>query len=183
MPDYRRVKIRGGTYFFTLVTNQRFPIFLNKIAIDLFLDAQQHVRNFHPFIIVAFCILPDHIHLLWEMPNNDSDYSLRIGEIKKMFSKGYINKYGHPVAITPIQKKRGESGIWQRRFWEHYIRDENDLIKHIDYIHYNPVKHGLVTQAKDWTGSSFFSYVRTGYYDKDWGLGEMFRLDSRYFGE
>jgi putative transposase len=135
------------------------------------------------FTVIGFCILPDHIHLLWEMPINDANYSLRIGEIKKRFSKKYINKFGVPIAINPTQRKRGEAGIWQRRFWEHFIRDENDLNKHIEYIHYNPVKHGLVNQAKEWEGSSFHDYVRKGFYDEDWGQGEMKEDDSRHFGE
>ena len=183
MPDYRRVKIKGGTYFFTLVTNQRFPVFSNNKANNLFMEAQQHVGSIHPFTAVAFCILPDHIHLLWEMPINDADYSLRIGEIKKWFSKRYINKFGNPVPLSPIQRKRGEAGIWQRRFWEHTILNEEDLNRAINYIHYNPVKHGLVNQVKDWVGSSFYEYVRNQYYDEDWGQGEAKGNASRYFGE
>ena len=183
MPDYRRVKIKGGTYFFTLVTNQRYQIFHNNNAIGLFLDAQQHVRNLHPFTIIAFCILPDHIHFLWEMPLYDADYSLRIGEIKKRFSKCYIAKYGNPFPINTNQQKRGESGIWQRRFWEHTIRDEGDLNRHIDYIHYNPVKHGLVKQVKTWPNSSFFDYVNLGLYDEDWGQYDSQNIDTCHFGE
>ena len=183
MPDYRRVKIQGGTYFFTLVTNHRYPIFTNINVTNLFLDAQQHIRNFRPFNLVAFCILPDHIHLLWEMPTNDADYSLRIGEIKKRFSRKYIHKHGNAVVKNPTQIKRGESGIWQRRFWEHYIRDEQDLARHIDYIHYNPVKHGLVNQVKYWAGSSFLDFVNKAYYDENWGPDEASAYDSRYFGE
>ena len=183
MPNYRRVKIEGGTYFFTLVTNHRKQIFLLDEANDLFLEALNHVRNLHPFNLVAYCILPEHIHLLWELPDGDNNYSLRISEIKKRFSKHFIGKYGNPNFSTSSQRKRGETGIWQRRFWEHYIRDEEDLNRHIDYIHYNPVKHGLVDQVKDWPASSFFDYVEQEIYDKTWGHKEVLTFESQVFGE
>jgi putative transposase len=183
MPNYRRIKIRGGTYFFTLVTNKRQQIFLSPEARSLFIGSMNHVRQHHPFSIEAYCILPDHIHLLWLMPNDDNNYSVRIAEIKKYFSKQYIDAIGVSSVKTDSQTKRGESGIWQRRFWEHFIRDESDLNKHIDYIHYNPVKHGLVKSVEDWPSSSFFDYVQSGFYDLDWG--ENFDLEDNEinFGE
>jgi putative transposase len=183
MSNYRRVNIQGGTYFFTIVTNQRKHLFLNDIAIDLFLEALFHVKNYHPFFNLAYCILPDHIHFLWEMPFNDANYSIQIGEIKKRFSKHYIAEYGMPNIISQSQRNRGETGIWQRRFWEHYIRDEDDLKRHINYIHYNPVNHGLVDRVNEWSASSFFDYVDQGYYDFDWGQGELRKFDSHLFGE
>ena len=169
MPNYRRVRIYGGTYFFTLTTFKRREIFLKSDARTIFLEAIKHVMEFHPFSNEAYCILPDHIHLLWRMPEDDADYSLRISEIKKRFSMSFQAKYPYIVIRDESQLKRKESGVWQRRFWEHYIRDENDLRNHIDYIHYNPVKHGLVRQVKDWPSSSFFDYVRLGHYEVDWG--------------
>jgi putative transposase len=183
MPNFRRVRIKGGTYFFTLVTNQRKCLFLLDRANDLFLEALQYVRSHHHFSILAYCILPDHIHMLWKMPINDADYSLRIGEIKKRFSKNYIIEFGNPHTLSSTQQKRGETGIWQKRFWEHYIRNEEDLNRHIDYIHYNPIKHGLVNQIKDWSASSFFDYVNQGYYDSDWGQIVGRNFGSHIYGE
>jgi len=183
MPNYRRVKIAGGTYFFTLVTNQRNNIFLLDKTVDLFLEALNHVKNLHPFNLVAYCILPDHIHLLWDLPDGDDNFSLRISEIKKRFSKHFIAEYGNQNSISTTQRKRGETGIWQRRFWEHYIRDEEDLNRHIDYIHYNPVKHGLVNRAYDWHSSSFSEYIMKGYYGDDWGVVENSEKDFHTFGE
>jgi putative transposase len=183
MPDYRRVKIQGGTYFFTIVTHQRKQLFLHAKAPDLFLESLNHVNKFHPFSSLAYCILPDHIHLLWKMPVNDAEYSTRISEIKKKFSKYFIAEYGTSNFINQSQKNRGETGIWQRRFWEHYIRDEEDLERHINYIHYNPVKHGLVDQVNEWSASSFFDYVEQGYYTYDWGQGGLQKTDSHSFGE
>ncbi len=183
MADYRRIKIEGGTYFFTLVAYQRKKLFLKTKAIEIFFESLYHVQELHPFSNLAYCILPEHIHLLWKMPIDEANYSLRIGEIKKRFSKQFILEFGNPNSVAPIQKKRGETGIWQRRFWEHFIRDESDLIRHIDYIHYNPVKHGLVSQVKEWPASSFFDYVGAGYYDHDWGVDEKSGKDPQIFGE
>lgn len=183
MPDYRRVKIKGGTYFFTLVTYKRRKIFLSPKARRLFLEALHHERNYHWFYVLAYYILPDHIHLIWEMPKDDANYSMRIGEIKKRFSKQYIAEFGSPTEKSVKQIERSEAGLWQHRFWEHYIRDENDLFHHIDYIHYNPVKHGVVKQTKDWPNSSFFDYVQAGYYDITWGQDPTTGKDPQLFGE
>ncbi len=169
MPNYRRVKIKGGTYFFTIVTNKRQRLFHSPKARELLLKAFDHVKQFHPYAMEAFCILPDHIHLLWKMPEDDEHYSMRIAEIKKRFSKTYYEEISKTISKNSKQAKRGENGLWQRRFWEHYIRDEEDLHRHIDYIHYNPVKHGLVKQVKEWPSSSFFDYVKKGVYEIDWG--------------
>jgi len=117
------------------------------------------------------------------MPEDDDDYSMRIAEIKKRFSKYYFKNLGTALLLNPLQSKRGESGIWQRRFWEHYIRDEEDLNRHIDYIHYNPVKRGLVTKVSEWTSSSYFDYVRTGNYQVDWGDEYQADQEIYVFGE
>ena len=147
MPNYRRVKVKGGNYFFTMVTNKRQKIFSSLALRELLLDAFDHVSQFHPFSMEAFCVLPDHIHFLWQMPEDDDNFSMRIAEIKKRFSKTYFDEIDRTISKDTLQTKRGESGIWQRRFWEHYIRDEEDLHNHIDYIHYNPIKHDLVNHG------------------------------------
>lgn len=183
MPNYRRVKIEGGTYFLTIVTYKRKNIFSSLENRELLLQSINHVSLFHPFFLEAYCILPDHFHFLCRLPEDDGNYSTRVSEIKKRFSKKYLETHERPLARDVSQIKRGESGIWQLRFWEHYIRDEEDLNRHIDYIHYNPVKHGLVDKVRDWSSSSFFDYVKAGYYSIDWGEGYSFDHEKRSFGE
>ena len=183
MPNYRRVRIKGGTYFFTLVTYKRQKVFASLETRILLLESVNYVKRFHPFYIEAYCILPDHIHLLWRMPEDDDNYSMRIAEIKKRFSKYYFKNLGTTLLLNPLQAMRKESGIWQRRFWEHYIRDEEDLNRHIDYIHYNPVKHGFVKKVSAWPSSSFFDYVRTGNYQVDWGDEYHANQEKNVFGE
>jgi len=183
MPNYRRVKIKGGIYFSTLVTYKREKIFLQSEARQLLLDSINHVKNIHLFYMKAFCILPNHVHLLWQMPEDDANYSTRIAEVKKQFSKHYLSYFGYMRSVNLSQAKRGESGLWQRRFWEHYIRDEEDLYRHIDYIHYNLIKHGLVDSVRDWPSSSFFDYVQEGYYEIGWGEGYRVDQEKFNFGE
>ncbi len=182
MPNYRRVKIKGGTYFFTLVTNKRLRLFHSVQTRELLINALDHVKQFHPYSMEAFCILPDHIHLIWQLPEDDEHFSMRIAEVKKRFSKTYLMQASQTLIKDTLQTKRGESGVWQRRFWEHYIRDEEDLHRHIDYIHYNPIKHDLVKQVKEWPSSSFFDYVKMGVYEMDWGETYQENKENR-FGE
>ena len=115
------------------------------------------------------CLLPDHLHCIWTLPESDSNYSVRWKEIKRVFTRGYPAQIGSGEARNPSREKRGEAAIWQRRFWEHTIRDEVDLARHIDYVHFNPVKHGLVEDTADWPWSSFHRFARTGYYPDNWG--------------
>jgi putative transposase len=183
MPEYRRVKIPGGTYFLTLVTYQRQRLFSTRKVCDLWHEAVNHVSTYHPFTMVAYCILPDHIHMIWRMPKDDLNYSMRIGEIKKYFSKRYVARFGVTIPKNKSQQKRRELTIWQRRFWEHYINNQDDLRCHIDYIHYNPVKHGWVDQVFKWQSSSFFDYVAKGYYGLDWGKGIKLNKPTDYYGE
>lgn len=131
--------------------------------------AWKDVHKRFPFEVEAICLLPDHIHCIWTLPEEDEDYSRRWKEIKRLFTKGYLEEIGPGEYRNESRKKRGEAAIWQRRFWEHAIRDESDLSRHIDYIHFNPVKHGLVQAPRDWAWSSFHRYVKMGYYDPDWG--------------
>jgi len=169
MPEYRRFSIPGGTYFFTVVTFSRLPIFASTKARNLLHSAWVNVRKKHPFQVDAICLLPEHIHCIWTLPEGDADYSMRWKEIKRIFTHEYLDQIG-PVGIrNASRQKREEAAIWQRRFWEHTLRDEQDFNRHLDYIHYNPVKHGLVKKAQDWPWSSFHRYVGLGYYDKDWG--------------
>ena len=183
MPDYRRLYIPGGTFFFTLVTYQRRKLFTSPQAFELLDLAISKVKTYHPFTIDAFCILPDHVHFLWTMNENDSDYSLRIGQLKRYFTRMYLDNFELNSNINDSRKKRCETAIWQRRFWEHTIRDNDDLSRHIEYIHFNPVKHGLVYAPRDWQNSSFLEYVKNGFYDADWADSTNMKFDGVSFGE
>lgn len=142
MPDYRRAYLKGGTFFFTVVSYKRYPILKEEAAIDLLRQSFQITMATCPFRVDAIVILPDHLHTIWTLPDNDSDFSIRWKRIKANFSKDY---QGCVVEdISESMRKKKEKGIWQRRFWEHAIRDQKDFNRYCDYIHYNPVKHGLV---------------------------------------
>jgi len=153
--DYRRVYVPGGTYFFTVVSYDRKNIFCERKSITAFWQAIRYTRARHPFSIVANVIMPDHIHTIWTLPLDDPDFSTRWRLIKTHFTRNFA----YPSANKPI---------WQKRFWEHLIRDETDLSNHIDYIHYNPVKHGLANSPSDWKQSSFSKFVEDGFYPSDW---------------
>lgn len=167
MSRYRRSQVPGGTYFFTVtLADRRSRLLVDRI--DRLREALQIVRARSPFKTIAVCVLPDHIHVVWQLPEGDADYGARWGLIKRLFSIG-IPKV---VNLSPSKSAKREKGIWQRRFWEHQIRDDADLQRHVDYVHFNPVKHGLVRQARDWPHSSFHHYVKRGMLPEDWG-GEV----------
>jgi putative transposase len=171
MPQYRRSRLEGGTYFFTVVTYDRLPILMTAKARELLRSAWVDVRERFPFSVDAVCLLADHLHCIWVLPEGDANFSVRWKEIKRLFTKGYLDQVGPGGIRNASRMSRSEAAIWQRRFWEHTIRDEEDLNRHRDYIHYNPVKHGLVQSASAWPWSSFHRYVRMGYYARDWGEG------------
>lgn len=166
MPNYIRLKHEGGTYFFTVNLLQRNDNPLLTEHIHLLRNAIKTVKAKYPFHIHAWVVLPDHMHCIWQLPPTDDDFSIRWRLIKSGFSKSIQNS--EPISVS--RQKRQERGIWQRRFWEHRIRDDNDFARHMDYIHYNPVKHGHVQKVKDWPFSTFHHWVRLGIYDDDWGM-------------
>ena len=168
MPQYRRSKLEGGTFFFTLVTYNRLPILTGDTARELLHEAWLNVCARYPFETLAVCLLPDHLHCIWRLPEGDSDYPVRWKEIKRWFTRMYLLKIGPGMERNESRQKRKEVAIWQRRFWEHTIRDEQDLLAHMDYIHYNPVKHGYVKEPVDWKWSSFLSYARKDMREIDW---------------
>ena len=175
MATYRRDLTPGSSYFFTVVTRNRQPILASDPLLSALRAAVASVQSQHPFRIDAWVTLPDHMHAVWTLPEGDADYSSRWGNIKRLAGRGVG---GYPRAVrSASERRRGESGIWQRRFWEHRIRDEADLRRHLDYVHYNPVKHGLVPAARYWPYSTFHRYVRAGLLSMDWGgdggLGEF----------
>jgi putative transposase len=128
-------------------------------------DIYRLVQQKRPFETVAICILPDHLHAIWTLPSDDIDYATRWNLIKGGFSRGLATATSR--SASKIAKR--EKGIWQRRYWEHAIRDDADLERHVDYIHYNPVKHGLVSRVSDWPHSSFHQHVKRGLLPHDWG--------------
>ena len=167
MPNYIRPKITGGTWFFTVNLHNRNNTLLTDHIDKLRAATQKTKRNF-PFRIDAFVVLPDHIHAIWTLPDDDHDFSLRWRLIKNHFSKNMPKTEFR----DKVRKAKGERGIWQRRFWEHGIRDEADYHGHMNYCYINPVKHGYVKQVQDWPFSSFHRDVRRGLYPIDW-VGEF----------
>jgi putative transposase len=163
MPRYRRAIIPGGAFFFTVAIADREDDLLVR-HVDRLRDIYQMVSKRLLFETIAICILPDHLHAIWSLPEKDSDFSSRWSLIKSGFSRGLP-----PAAsLSPRQLAKREKGVWQRRYWEHAIRSENDLERHIDYIHFNPVKHGLVARVCDWPHSSFHQYVAREELPMDW---------------
>jgi REP-associated tyrosine transposase len=177
MPDYRRVWHPGGTYFFTVNALQRHGNDLFTRHIGLLRDVLRDVRRRHPFTIHGWVVLPEHMHCVIELPLEDSDFALRWRLIKADFSKRLpVNE-----RRSAVRRARGERGIWQRRYWEHLIRDEADFKAHMDYLHFNPVRHGHVTQVADWPYSTFHRLVGAGVYPLNWAGsaagGELDGLD------
>lgn len=184
MSDYRRTRFAGGTFFFTLVTFDRQPILTAPLARECLRRAISETRSVQPFQLDAICLLTDHLHCLWTLPEGDADFSSRWNRIKGLFSKHYHAHYELHTDPNPSRRRKGEATVWQRRFWEHCIRSEEDLRCHLDYIHFNPVKHGHVTRPIDWPWSSFPRYVHLGWYDAAWGSQEPQSLrEVRDFGE
>ena len=183
MPEYRRAFLPGGSYFFTVVTFNRRPILTQSLARQILGNVWRSVQERYPFTVDAICLLPDHIHCIWTLPENDTNYSMRWSAIKGQFSMQYLVNGGKEGLRNASRQRTGEAAIWQRRFWEHLIRDEDDLRRHIDYLHYNPVKHGLARRVTDWQWSSFHRYVRSGYYEREWGEAVGKQMEGLACGE
>jgi len=162
MVRYRRNFVPGGTYFFpvTLADRQGSTLVQHISALR---EAFRTARSERPFTIDAIVILPDHIHTIMTLPAQDSDFSGHWRRIKSLFTRMAVT-----AGVVAERNRKGEYSLWQRRFWEHTIRDEGDFARHVDYIHFNPVKHGLVARVCDWPHSSFHRYVRSGLLPEDW---------------
>ncbi len=156
MSNYKRIYLNDHCYFFTAVTHNRNPIFQSPEQVQLLRDAFRYVQERRSFDLLAASVMPDHIHCLWRMQDRDSNYSVRWQMIKTAFTR-------------KIRKVHPGKEVWQPRFWEHVIRNEEDFKRHLDYIHYNPVKHGLCKSPHDWQYSSFQRYLKAGFYAPDWG--------------
>jgi len=172
MSNYLRYRIPGGCYFFTVNLLERDKSLLVD-HIDLLRESVRACKQKYPFHIDGWVVLPEHMHCIWTLPEGDDDFSNRWKIIKTHFSKGLpaIEKRSR------IRMKRGERGIWQRRFWEHTIRDDRDYETHMDYLHFNPVKHGWVENVADWPFSSFHLCVKQGIYAVDWASDNNDVLD------
>ena len=168
MPNYRRYRVPGGTYFFTINLLQRRSDLLVR-HIDALREAVRCTRRERPFNIDAWVVLPEHMHCIVTLPEGDDDFSNRIKAIKIRF----VRTIPATEHRSRARAARGERGIWQRRFWEHAIRNDADYARHMDYVHYNPVKHGQVTFARDWPYSTFHRLVNAGLYPADWGAGDV----------
>ncbi|MEM9262427.1 MAG: transposase [Pseudomonadota bacterium] len=166
MPEYRRWHKPGGVYFFTVnLADRRQRLLVEHI--DRLRASIAKVRAAHPFEIEAAVILPDHLHMMWRLPEGDSDYSTRWRLIKS----GFVRGLAVPGRQRESLARKGERGIWQRRFYEHVVRDETDYANHVDYIHFNPVKHGHASRPVDWPHSSIHRFIRKGVLDEKWGVG------------
>lgn len=168
MSNYRRLYLQGSTIFLTIVTYNRQPIFANPDHISLLRQAIAKVKSERPFSIEGAVILPDHLHFLWTLPPNDHNYSYRVSRLKVLFTKSFRGKKYQAENISNSRLKHRESDVWQRRFWEHTIKNENEFENFLNYIHYNPVKHGLVSCPHFWKYSSFQTSVNKGIYEDDW---------------
>ena len=164
MPNYRRTDTPGATWFFTVNLLERHGNDLLVREMERLRACVLAEKQRRPFSILAWVVLPEHMHWIWRLPDGDADYATRWRRIKTDFSRGL------PVAErrSAVRIARGERGIWQRRYWERQIRDADDLIRHVEYIHFNPVKHGYAARPNDWPHSSFRSFVDRGRYPADW---------------
>jgi putative transposase len=165
MPEYRRARVHGATVFLTLVTYRRRPILTEKRVLAALRASLRDVQARRAFEMLAWVVLTDHLHVIWSLPIGDRDFSSRVG----MFKIGVTRRLGGMPHASASRLRRRESGVWQRRFWEHTVRDADDLRKHMQYIHWNPVKHGVASCPHAWPHSSFHAHVRRGSVDPKWG--------------
>lgn len=182
MPEYRRAKALGTTYFFTVVTYERQALLTDENVRNALRSGIQWAREKFPFTNDAWVLLPDHLHCIWTLPVDDANFSARWAIIKRHVSQRCHGASRHREQLTASRRKRNELAFWQRRFWEHQIRNEADFKRHVDYIHWNPVKHGHVAKVADWPYSTFHRYVADGVYPEDWG-GVASSLAGLDFGE
>ncbi len=174
MSRYRHASTAGSTYFFTVVAYRRRPILCDESMRTALRTSIENVRIVRPFVIDAWVLLQDHLHCIWSLPEGDADFSTRWMMIKRAISFACRDAYHRDDWMSASKRKHRESTIWQRRFWEHQIRDDEDLARHLDYLHFNPVKHGYVSRVADWPYSTFHRHVKEGAYPADWaGAAEV----------
>ena len=169
MPNYRRYRVHGGTYFFTLKTERNAPLFAELQNVRLLGAVFRETIARWPFEMTAVVLLPDHLHALWTLPPGDADYSTRWARLKKEFTRRFLAAGGHEQTTSASRRRNGRRGVWQRRFWEHTIEDDADFDRHFDDLHWNPVKHGFAKAPVEWPLSSFHRWVKQGVYPANWG--------------
>lgn len=175
MPNYRRARVPGGCFFFTLNTDRRAPLFQDPAARSILGTVIRQCRAQWPFTLTAIVLLPDYLHSIWTLPPGDDRYSARLGWLKKEFTKAWLLAGGAEQAISLGRQYERRRGVWQPRFWEHTVEDEEDFEDHFNYLHYNPVKHGYVKAPREWPWSSFHRWVQEGVYPENWASGELNR--------
>jgi len=171
MTRWRRAFVPGGTFFFTLVTERREPLLTTPMGRMLLGAVMRECQRHWPFEVLGIVLLPDHLHAILHLPDDDADYPKRWGWVKKEFTKRWLAAGGVEQLRTPSRLRNRRRGVWQRRYWEHCIRDDEDLSQHMDYLHFNPVKHRYVACPADWLWSSIHRYIREGVYTENWGCG------------
>ena len=159
----------GATFFFTFVTYRRQPLLTRPGALAMLRASLEEDRNKQPFTLRAWVVLPDHGHFIWTLPRGDDDYAGRWGQLKSAFTRRLFAQAPAVPTSPDSRYERYEGAVWQRRLREHRIRDREDFTANLDYLHYNPVKHGLAKRVSDWRYSSFHTYVERGVYGKNWG--------------
>jgi putative transposase len=168
MSWYRRSYVPGGTSFFTVATYRRREMLVDPLARRCLRDSFETIKRKWPFEIVAIVLLPDHLHAVWTLPTDDDKYSLRWRRIKEEFTREFLAAGGAEAPQTASRIRHAYRGVWQKRFWEHTCRDEDDLKRCVDYVHWNAKKHGLAESVVDWPWSSFHRFVKLGEYPSDW---------------
>lgn len=174
---YRRADVAGATYFVTVNLRDRKTDLLVR-HFDLLRIVINDVKHRHAFRLEAMVVLPEHLHAIWTLPEGDSNFSLRWSLIKSAFSR----RLPMLESISTSRQSQRERGIWQRRFWEHLVRDDNDFSRHVEYIHFNPVKHGLAKRATDWPYSTLHKFIDEGRLPVNWG-GDADSNSPSSFGE
>jgi putative transposase len=169
---YRRATVPGASYFFTLITYQRVRLFSDTRNVVRWHDAVSNVQSKRPFVIEAEVVMPDHLHVLMTLPEGDAGFGTRIRLIKTAFTKNLLMSSTSTMS-NESRISKGERNVWQRRYWEHVIRDEKDFQDHVNYIHINPVKHGLTERPGDWPHSTFSAWMERGAYEPWWGGEDM----------
>lgn len=168
MPNYVRWREPGATYFFTVNTHLRRRLFDDSVARRILQRSLTEVRKEWPFDMLACVLIPDHLHCIWALPPGDDNFPARWANVKRLFTQRFLAAGGKGTPVTDSRRRRHERSVWQPRYWEHLIRDEDEMIGYRDYIHLNPVKHGLVREPEDWPWSSVHRHLKLGWLDPNW---------------
>lgn len=183
MPEYRRARTPGATFFFTVNTHLRQPFLIDSDVRAALREGIDRVRSTMPFQIDAWVLLPDHLHCVWTLPVGDADFSTRWRVIKTIVTQRCSPRLNKREMLSERRVAKNQSSLWQQRFWEHQIRDDEDFTRHVDYIHWNPVKHGHVVQVGDWPYSSVHRYMRQGLLSANWAGVGIDQFVANDFGE